>query len=212
MLYMNAPGRLLALSLAVLLVPVSKSVGQAQWQQTVQVIAPVEEGSLTQVLMDSVVTTVETQNFSAQTSPESDTMSLSAIREALSAEGLALRSATHVFITYRFRLTRSELQRDILDLYFIYRPPAQQEEDISVLYLDLSQDDLYEELLVERGTTLPSNEAAFLPFKQQIGFHNLRDVTTVVQVGDQIIRDPEQAAAEKKRILDITQNLTYSRL
>lgn len=210
--YTNARFRLLPLLLGLLLVPVSESAAQAQWQQTVQVIAPVEDGTVTRALMDSVMTVLETNSVPVQQSPQSDTTSLRAIQDNLSGEGLALTSATHVFITYRYNLTSSDLQREILDLYFIYRPSAQQEEDIPVLYVDLSRDNLYEEVMVKRGTTLPSNEAAFLPFNQQLGFHNLRDVVTVVQVGDEIIRDPERAAVEKKRLLKITQNLTYNRL
>lgn len=73
-------------------------------------------------------------------------------------------------------LTSAELQRDILDFHFIYRPPGAQ-EDLSIFYLDLERTPLYDELLVKRGTKIPSNE---------------------------MVRDPERARAEKERILKVT--------
>lgn len=210
-IYLGKGAQLAALSLVVLLMLVSESVGQTEWQRTVQVITPVEDGKVARPLLDSAAAVVGSQNIPVQRSPQSDPTALQSIREEISEEGLALTSATHVFVTYRFRLSSGNLQREILNLYYIYRPTAQQEEDIPILYLDLSKENLYEELLVERGTTLSSNEAAFLPFGQQIGFHALRDVMTVVQVGDQIIRDPERAASEKKKLLGTLQNLAYGR-
>jgi hypothetical protein len=203
--------RLVALSLAVLFGTASESLGQAEWKRTVQVIAPIKDGDVTQALLDSTVAVLKSQNVPVQRSPESDTTSLQTIQQKISEEGLALTSATHTFITYRFHLSSGDFQREIFDLYFIYRPTAQQEEDIPILYLDLSRGALYEKLLVERGTTLPSNEATFLPFREQIGFRASRDMMTVVQVGDQIIRDPERAASKKKQLLETLRNLAYGR-
>lgn len=115
-----------------------------------------------------------------------------------------------MFITHRFALSSGTFNEEILGLYFIFRPEGQEGEDIPVLYLDLREEQLYEELLIERGTRLASNEATFLPFKQQVGFNNFRDQLTVVQVGDRSIRDRNRAAAEKERILKIIQDLTYN--
>lgn len=200
--------RLAVLGLAVLLMPVPESAAQAEWQRTVKVIVPVTEGTVTRALADSVVALAEAQDLQLRRIPQSDTTAtLEEIRETLSEEGLAPTSATHVFITYRFTLNSSTFHRNILDLHFIYRPSAEQGEDIPILYLDLSKDNLYNEVLVERGTPSPLNEVVFRSFEEQVRFYALRDVATVVQVGTRIIRDPEQAASEKRQILETVRKL-----
>lgn len=173
---------------------------------------PVEESRTMRALADSAVAMAEAGTLPIRRSPQQpDTSaSLSEVQAALSVEGLALTSATHVFITYRFRLKGSSLQRDIRDLHFIYRPTTEQGEDIPILYLDLSENDLYNDLLVQKGLPSPVNEAVFYPFADRISFQKLRDEATVVQVGDQIIRDPQQAAAEKEKILRTIRKLTYN--
>jgi len=202
--------RLAALILAMLFLPISECAAQAQWQRTVKVLVPVEEGMVTRALTDSVVAMAEAQDLLLRRTPRSDTTTtLEEIKAVLSKEGLALTSATHVFITHRFTQERSQFHRNILDLHFIYRPSAEQGEDIPILYLDLTKDDLYQTLLAEKGTPVRVNEATFRSFEEQIRFNKLKDVATVVQVGNRIIRDSEEAAAEKRRILKTVRELMY---
>lgn len=202
--------RLALLSLALLVIPLSESAAQAEWQKTVKVIAPVEDGSITAPLADSVVAMAKAGEIPIRRAPGSDTTSLADVGNALSEEGLALTSATHVFITYRFGLNQGALQRDIRNLHFIYRPTAQQGEDIPILYVDLTDGNLQQELLVEKGTPSFVNELNFHPFAEQLSLQKLRDKATVVRVGNRIIRDPEQAAAAKQRVLQTIRRLTYS--
>lgn len=202
--------RLAALSLVLLLLPTAESAGQAEWQRTVEVIVPVEEGLVTRALTDSAVAMVEAQALKPQRAPNTDTSAtLKEIRAALSGEGLALTSATHVFITYRFTQKSSRLRRDILDFHFIYRPSAEQGEDIPILYLDLSKNNLHQRLLAEKGTPVRINEAAFRSFEGQLRFSELQEEATVVRVGDRVLRDAEKAATAKRQILRTIQNLTY---
>lgn len=204
--------RLVLLGVALLLVPISESAAQAEWQRTVKMIAPIKEKMVTRALTDSVVAMAEAKDLQQlQRTPGSNTTdALEEIKDALSKEGLALTSATHVFITYRFALKGSSLKREIRDLHFIYRPTAKQGEDIPILYLDLSENNLYQRLLVEQGTPSSVNEVVFHPFAEKIAFHSLRDNATVVQVGNRIIRDPKQAAAEKQQIAGTIRELTYN--
>ena len=202
--------RLAALSLVLLLVPTAESAGQAEWQRTVEVIVPVEEELVTRPLTDSIVAMIEAQALSPKRTPQSDTTAtLEEIEAALSGEGLALTSATHVFVTYRFTQKSSRLRRDILDLHLIYRPSAEQGEDIPILYLDLSKNNLHQRLLVEKGTPVRINEAAFRSFEDQVRFSELQEEATVVRVGDRVLRDAEKAATAKRQILRTIQNLTY---
>ena len=203
--------RLIILGVAVLLAPVSESAAQAEWQRTVKVIAPIEDGLVTRALTDSVVEMAETQNMELRRTPQSDTTTTpEEIKAALSEEGLALTSATHAFITYRFTQKSGQLHRNILDLHFIYRPTGEQGEDIPILYVDLSEEDLYRQLLVKKGTPSPVNEVAFRPFEEQISLYSLRDTARVVQVGNQIIRKPERASAEKRQIMATIRKLIYN--
>ena len=202
--------RLAALGLALLLVPTAESAGQAEWQRTVEVILPVEEGLVTRPLADSVVAMAEAQALTPRRAPDTDTSAtLEEIRAALSGKGLALTSATHVFITYRFRQRSSRLRREILDLHFIYRPSAEQGEDIPLLHVDLSENNLHQRLLAERGTPVRINEAAFRSFKEQLRLTELEEEATVVRLGSRVLRDAEKAASAKRRILRTIQELTY---
>lgn len=202
--------RVAVLGVAMLLVPISECLAQAEWQRTVKVIAPIEENTPTRALTDSVVGMAENQDLQLRRTPDAEqTASLEEIKSALSEDGLALTSATDVFITYRFILKGSRLQRDILDLHFIYRPSAEQGEDIPILYLDLTENDLYQQLLVEKGLPSSVNEVAFQPFEEAVAFHSLQEEARVVQVGNQIIRDAEQAASEKRQIAGTIRELTY---
>lgn len=205
------PGRFLALLLAALLLPISESAAQTEWQRTVKVIAPVEEVPVIGALTDTVVTMAEANKIPIRRTPASDTTSsLEKIEEELSKEGLALTSATHVFITYRFKLFGGTLRREIRNLHFIYRPTAQQGEDISIFYVDLTKNNLYHELLVDKGTPSPVNEVVYHPFAEQISLQNLKENVTVVQVGNQILRDSDRATTVKAQILQTIERLTYN--
>lgn len=184
---------------------------QTRWQQTVEVIVPIEDDGIMQTLVDSMTTVFENENAWIKRSPELDSMQLAELEKQLSSDGLSMVSASHVFITYRYQLADSGLESQIVDLHFIYRPPGAQ-EDLSIFYVDLANSPLYEELMVEQGTTVPSNEMAFLRFEEQISFHRLAERATVVRLGDEIIRDEERAAAEKERILDVTSRLAHGGL
>lgn len=182
---------------------------QAAWRQTVQVIAPVETEEVPGILLDTLTTALERQNAPVRRSPDAAVTTFASVQRQLEQEGLGVASATHVFVTYRFHMTSAGTQYKILDLHFIFRSPGVGEEDIPILYVDLTDPETYHRLLVESGTTLPYNEAAFLQFRKQMSFHSLRDVVRVVQVGEHIIRDQKLAAAEKQRILTITTQFTY---
>lgn len=200
-------GRLGILVLAFLLVPTSDSAAQADWQRTVKVIAPIKEGTIMRALTDSLMAAAKAGKLPIQRAPESDTTTLSNVQQALSEEGLALTSATHAFITYRYQLRKSDLRREILDLHFIYRP--NEGEDIPIFYVDLTKDGLYHKMLVEKGTPSPVNELVSIPFAEQISLHKLQDEVTVVKVGNRIIRDSVKASTLKERTLATVRKLAY---
>lgn len=200
--------RLLLGSIAVLLLA-PEALGQAAWQRTVTLIVPVERGSAPAALADSVVALAEAQAVSLRRSPSAVPSSPPALREALAAEGLSIRSATHAFLTYRFVLQTGTLHRRPLHAHFIYRPPQAQRRDRSVLYVDLTEDPVPNALLVARGLRSALNEATYHPFREQISFSALHRAGTVVKVGTRVIRDSAEAAAVKQRILATLRSLAY---
>ncbi len=182
---------------------------QAAWRQTVQVIAPVETEEVTGILLDTLATALEKQDMPVRKEPNGPVTTYGTLLRQLAQDGLDVTSATHVFITYRFHMTSAGTRYKILDLHFIFRPPTADGTDIPILCVDLTDPEVYQRFLVEGGTTLPYNEAAFLQFREKMSFHSLRDAVRVVQVGDHIIRDEKLAVAEKQRILKITTRFTY---
>jgi len=198
------------LSLVLLWGSLSPAFGQGAWQRTAQVIVPVEEETAVQALVDSAASLVEQQSIQVRSAPGSERVPLQTLEDRLSEEGLTVTSATHLFVTYRFSMDRQRVEREISDLHFIYRPAAGQEEDIPLLYLDLSDSRLHTQLLKKRGTPVPSNEAVFVPFLDQIAFHNLQDEATIVRLGNQIIRDEERAAAAKENLMATLKTLYYN--
>lgn len=201
--------RLFSVAIAVMgLAVLSEAAAQTRWQETIQVIVPVQENEMIGALVDSITTVFQERGTSVRRSPQGEPMPYPQLVDTLEADGLSPFSASHAFITYRYRLTSAELETQIVDLYFIYRPPGPQ-EDLSIFYLDLEASPLYEELLVQRGTEVPNNEMVLLPFEQQLSFHRLAQQARIVRLGDEIVRDPERAAAEKERILEITARLAH---
>lgn len=201
--------RCLLLGSMVVLLLAPEARGQAAWQRTVTLIVPVERDGAPAALADSAVALAEAQAVSLRRSPSAAPSSLPALRDALAAEGLSVRSATHVFLTYRFVLRAGTLHRRPLHAHFIYRPPQSQRRDRSVLYVNLTEDPVPNALLVERGLRSARNEAMYHPFREQISFSALHHTGTVVKVGTRVIRDSTEATAVEQRILATLRSLAY---
>lgn len=182
---------------------------QTRWLQTAEVIAPVEEDGPVQALLDTLVQRIERgESLPLHRTPEDPKITASALEEQLFAEGLDYTSANRVFIDYRFEMNRQGFSEKITGMYFIYRPQGIEEADIPILYLDMS-DPAVQRLLSESGTTLPDNAAAFRPFREQIGFTRMSADQTLVAVGDDVIREPERAEAEKRRLVKTIERFSY---
>ena len=135
-------------------------------------------------------------------------VSLEELDNQILDEGLDYSSATHVFITYQYEATQLGLETDILSMYFIFRPFEGNENDIPILYLDATHPSV-RNTLVSNGTQLRVNEAAFLPFWDQLMINKLPSESQLVTVGGEIIRDPEEAAQEKAQLLNTIRQFMY---
>ena len=181
---------------------------QSRWLRTIQVITPVSDREVTGVLLDTLMEVINRQDIRVRRSPEDlDTQSFADLEKALINEGLDVTSATQVFITYRYESTQQGFFAQILDLYFIYRPTEFEEADIPILYLDAT-DPVIQNIMVNSGVPSEVNEAVTRPFIEQIAINQLMG-STVVKVGDRIIRDEKVADYEKRRLLAIIREKSY---
>lgn len=158
----------------------------------------VKEGQELEVFLDSLITVLE-QNPETRVrrSPE-DTSSVpyQALSDALLEKGLALTSATHAFIQYRFVREDTRVVETIEDLYFIYRENPE-EEDLSILYVSMDHP-VVRDVLVNSGIPSEVNMEAFTPFRRYLSFPRLaqQGTTTVVQMAGRPIRSNHERRQE----------------
>lgn len=177
-----------------------KAHAQTRWLQTVEMITPLQDDYVTRALLDSLVAALMYEDLPVKRSPEdTQPMSFVTLEDGLLNEGLDFTSATHLFVGYRLEANQRRFVSDITHLFFIYRPEEAGGIDEPILYLN-GDSPIVQRVLERSGTPLPNNEAAVLPFMQQMTFHKLPE-SVVVKVGGDIIRDENEAAEEKKRLL-----------
>jgi hypothetical protein len=194
--------------LAGLLPGTAQAQSQSRWLRTVQVITPVNDREVTGILLDTLMTVIERRSLPVQRSPDdAETQSFSQLEQALLDEGLDVTSATQVFITYRYESTQQGFSAQILDLYFIYRSTEFEEADIPILYLDAT-DPVIQNIMVNSGVKSEVNEAVIRPFIEQLSINQLMG-STVVKVGERIIRDEKVADYEKRRLMAIIREKSY---
>ena len=197
---------LVALLLAAYAVPTQ---AQSRWLRTVEVVTPVSQEDITGALLDTLVMVVQRNDIGVKRSPEDEAeTTLEALDNQILDEGLDYSSATHVFITYQYEATQLGLDTDILSMYFIFRPDQANENDIPIFFLDATHPSI-RNTLISNGTQLRVNEAAFLPFWDQLMLNKLPDESQIVAVGGEIIRDAEEAETEKVQLLNTIRKFMY---
>lgn len=180
---------------------------QARWLQTVQVIVPVDDFSVTGVFRDSLTQVIQRGGATLRREPDSVPISFRALEDGLFEEGLDFTSANRVFLTYRLEASQRGFRSEIQDIYFIYRPEGFDDVDLPIFYVD-GNDPAVRRLILSGGTQMFANEAAFEPFYDQLAFHQLEN-STVVAISGRVIRDPERAAAERERLLATVRRFMY---
>ncbi|MEF8796469.1 MAG: hypothetical protein V5A22_05355 [Salinivenus sp.] len=194
----NAPIGLCGVLLAVLLAGGARPAHGQLWLQTARVVTPVQQGPI-RVMLDSLTSVLERRGLEVRRSPEADTtMPVSALRNRLIEEqGIGINSANYVFIDYRFTIgNEGSLEQQFTNVHFVFRPGPTQ-SDVSVLSLD-TQADWVRSFLREKGTVLPTNEAAFIPFRRHLSFAEVvhQDQTRIVEIGGQTVREGFQERKE----------------
>ncbi len=205
-------GGVLALALAFTFFLSPREAQAQRWLQTTQVIAPVESDGASRALLDTLINVID-RSDSLMIKREPDAMSRTPVNELedqlLNESGIGLTSANYAFIDYRFEVNRDGFKEQITELYFIFRPAGSGEEDIPIMYLN-AKDEWVSDVLLNKGTTLVTNEAALKPFGDQIAFAKIvreRDAQ-IVEIGDRKVRDGFEA--KKRNLVDKITRLSYS--
>jgi len=201
-------GRLGAI-LAALLVVVPQSASGQVWLQTARVVTPVEQGPV-RVMLDSLVSVMERRGIEGRRSPDQEAMrTVTELRnELIEEEQIGLNGANHAFIDYRFSIgSGTSFQQQISAIHFVFRPGPDQ-ADVPILYLNVRQP-WVDQFLRNKGTTLSTNEAAFIPFHRHLGFAQIArpDKTQVVEIGGRTVREGFQK--EKEDLIRKVERLTY---
>ena len=173
---------------------------QTRWLQNVELLTPVEEQLVTGVLLDTLSDVILRTDIALRRSPEDpETLTSATLESELWTKGLDFTSATHLFVGYRLEANQRRFNSEITHLYFIYRPAEVDGIDEPIMYIDATQQAV-QRMLNTSGTASTVNQAAFVPFREQLTFHKLPD-GTLVSVGGRVIRDQAEAVAEKDRLM-----------
>ena len=182
---------------------------QTRWLQNVELIAPVGEEHVTRALLDTLTYVIQDYDIALKQSAEdTDTLSYMSLENALWDKGLDFSSATHLFIGYRLEANQRRFNSAITHLFFIFRPPDVDGLDEPIFYVDATQPAI-QRVLNNSGTASPLNEAAIVPFREQLTFHKLPE-STLVSIGGRIIRDPKEAAAERERLMTTIRRFVFN--
>ena len=206
---LRSAGLLGLLALSCFLVSPQPAQGQL-WLQTSRLITPVENGPM-RVFVDSLVTVMERRGIEVKRSPESDELlTIEELRtELIDEAGIGLSSGVnHAFVDYRFTIENgSNFRQQVSAIHFVFRPGPGQ-SDVSVMYLDARQPWLTR-LLRNKGTDLPTNEAALIPFHRHLGFARIarQEETQIVEIGGQTVR--EGFTERKEALIRKVERLTY---
>ena len=179
--------------LALLFVFCAVPLHAQEWRQELQVITTVPYESPTHIFLDSLATILtNTPDILVRRSPkDKDPVPFHTLQDELYDEGVDLRSASHVFLRYRFDLNQenSGVLETIQDLYFIFRFD-ESESDLPILYID-TRNPLVSNLLLNRGIPSPVNMRSVTPFRQFLAFPVLyaQEEPAVVEMGRRALRD-----------------------
>lgn len=177
---------------------------QAQdWAQEAEVIATIGYGTPLHIFLDSLSTSLDrSPDIRLRRSPQDPlTRPYATIRDGLYQEGVALRSASHVFVRYRFDLRDggTRIVETIQDLHLIVRLD-EMEADISILYLNL-RSPLTQEVITTRGIHRGMNLKNLTTFRDLISFPNLtaQEGTAIIEMGRRQMSIEE--GRQKKQLL-----------
>lgn len=196
---------------ALLLTTPAQQANAQRWLQTSQLfvnLQNLQHNSPPRVLLDTL-TQVLSRKDSVMVSrtPDGEEMTLSGLKDALiNGPAIGLESANGIFIDYRFEIQNRGFEESIESFQFIYRPTGGTEEDIQMIFIDASKP-WVKDILLNKGTTLTTNQAALKTFSDQLAFARMAKSGQVVEIAGETVR--EGFETEKRQLVQKIQRLTY---
>jgi len=193
-----------AASLALLFALSAAPATAQDWRQEIQVITPVAFDDPTHMLLDSLDARLSRfPEISVRRAPEAPALSYPDLREALYADGIDLRSASHALLHYRFDLAEhgAGVVETLKSLTFILRLDESR-VDVPVVHLD-TRSPLVSALLTGSGIPSPVNMKSITPFRTLMAYPYLsaHQETHLVEFGGRTIR--EALPVRQAAVLDL---------
>lgn len=167
-----------------------------EWEQEMQVLTTVEYGSPMYVFLDSLAVRLDKNpTFPIRRSvDDAALMPYSTLLPTLHEEGVDLRSASHVFLRYRFAHAPqgSGIIETLDDLYFIFRLD-ESTSDLPIVHID-TKSEVVSTLLLDRGVSSVMNIKSVQSFRKLMSFPLLynQQETAIVEVGHTSLREDLQ--------------------
>lgn len=197
-----------------LLLSFTPLASQAQkWAQEAEVVTTIHSDGPLNVFLDSLYQKLDQHpETHVRRSPE-DSMSRSyrLLRKELYQEGVALPSASHAFIRYRFDLTKDgqHVVETIQDIHFTLR--LHTGEDLSILYVKL-EEPLIRKYMNTRGIQSEMNLKNHRTFRNHMTFPVLstRSSTEMIAMGGEVLRGVEESSQKQRLLLELFRSRGYA--
>jgi hypothetical protein len=183
-----------ALALVVLLL--FPAAVQAQyWNQEAELLLPNEPGGIVRAFTDSLDAALNRHpDVTVRQSQGEDALPYRVLQEALLAEGVDIRSASHLFIRYRFEHRERGLEETIASVTLVYRPRVLDEPDLPLVHLPAAHP-LLQDLLGHSGMRHVENLGAITPFRDGLAYPQLsqKEGARMVRFAGQPLRSNYEA-------------------
>lgn len=181
------------------------------WLRTVEVRIPVTDDLPTRTLVDTIESyLVRNPSMQVRRVPDSMEVPFSDLQNLLLDEGLSVSgSASHAFLQYRLSQDRNgNFHQDILSLGLYFSPQGEAEEDTPLLFAS-STDAWFQTVLNQKGTPLPTNQAAIQLFRDKLGIGKVLrlDDAEIAAFGGETLRD--QRTERKRQLRERIIRMTY---
>ena len=159
---------------ALLLLPMA---AQAQfWEQEAQIIVPNEPETVVRQFIDSLAAEFERRPTATVRRQEGgDRISFAALSDSLLDDGVGLRSASHLFVSYSFERGTVGLTEIIRSVTLIYRSNMLDDPDLALIHLTNNNPTL-RSVLRNNGYRNPENLGAVTPYRQVLAFPTLSQI------------------------------------
>lgn len=167
------------------------SLAHAQlWSQKAEIIVPNRPDGIVRAFVDSLGVTLDRNPEAVvRQIPGSERLPYRDLSQRLLAEGVDVRSASHLFVRYTFAHGQVGVEERIESVTLIYRPLVLDEPDLPLVHLSASNPHL-QQLLARSGMRHVENLGAITPFRNGLAYPQLSqtDEARMVRYAGQPLR------------------------